>query len=75
MKQFIYKSAMLKKILALNTLLFIQTFIWAQEKLDVNISVDDKSNNWYTQPWVWVAAGAVFIIIIVGLLRGRGSKE
>ncbi|HLF44783.1 MAG TPA: hypothetical protein VI548_00050 [Chitinophagaceae bacterium] len=75
MKQFLYKSIFLKKFLALSTLFFIQSFIWAQEKLDVNISVDDKSNNWYAQPWVWVAAGAVFIIIIVGLLRGRGSKE
>ena len=75
MKQFLYKSAILKKFLVLNTLFFIQTLLWAQEKLDVNISVDDKSNNWYTQPWVWVAGGAVFIIIIVGLLRGRGSKE
>jgi len=37
--------------------------------------VNKKGNEWFEQPWVWVVGGAIFIIIIVGLLRGRGRKD
>ena len=48
---------------------------WAQDKgLDVDINVNKKESNWYQQPWVWVIGGAVFILILVALLRG-GKKE
>lgn len=69
-------SPALKKGLAISTLFFFQSLAWAQEKkLDVDINVNEKSSEWYEQTWVWVAGGAIFIIIIVGLLRGRGSKD
>ena len=49
---------------------------WAQEKgLDVDINVNKKESDWYQQPWVWIVGGAVFIIILVALLRGGGKKE
>jgi hypothetical protein len=49
---------------------------WAQDKkLDVDINVNKKDSNWYQQPWVWIVGGAVFIIILVALLRGGGKKE
>jgi hypothetical protein len=49
---------------------------WAQDKkLDVDIDVNKKDSNWYQQPWVWIVGGAVFIIILVALLRGGGKKE
>ena len=48
----------------------------AQDKgLDINVTVDKKNSNWYQQPWVWIAGGAVFILILVALLRGGGKKE
>lgn len=49
---------------------------WAQDdkKIDVDINVN-KGSNWYEQPWVWVVGGAVFILLLVALLRGRGKKE
>lgn len=48
----------------------------AQEKgVDVDITIDKKNSDWYQQPWVWIAGGAVFILILVALLRGRGKKE
>ncbi|HYF31542.1 MAG TPA: hypothetical protein VD993_10525 [Chitinophagaceae bacterium] len=28
------------------------------------------STEWYTSPWVWVAGAAVFILLLVALLRG-----
>jgi len=49
---------------------------WAQEKkLDVDINVNKKDSNWYQQPWVWVVGGAVFILLLVAILKGGGKKE
>ena len=48
---------------------------WAQEKkLDVDIDVNKKDDTWYKQPWVWVVGAAVFIIILVAILKS-GKKE
>jgi len=30
--------------------------------------------DWYTQPWVWVVGGLVFILILVALVRGGSSR-
>jgi hypothetical protein len=55
---------------------FFSFLSWAQDKkVDVDINVNKKDSNWYQQPWVWIVGGAVFIIIIVALLRGGGKKE
>jgi len=47
----------------------------AQDKPDIDISVTKNDSNWYQQPWVWIVGGAVFIIILVALLKGSGKKE
>ena len=47
----------------------------AQDKgVDVDINIK-KENEWYQQPWVWVVGGAIFLLILVGLLKGGGKKE
>ena len=72
MKQLFNISATFKKSLALVTLLFSQSLIWAQDKtVDVNLNVNKGESDWYAQPWILVVGGAVFIIIIVALLRGK----
>lgn len=72
MKQLLNISATFKKSLAVVTLLFFQSIIWAQDKtVDVNLNVNKGENDWYAQPWILVVGGAVFIIIIVALLRGK----
>jgi hypothetical protein len=58
----------------ISAILSIQT--WAQDKgVDVDIDVNKKGSNWYQQPWVWIIGGAVFILLLVALLRGSGKKE
>ena len=49
------------------------TLLWAQEKkVDVDISLDKGQNsNWYQQPVVWIIGGAIFILLLVALLRGK----
>ncbi len=53
----------------------ISVFAFAQDKgIDVDINVK-KENQWYQQPWVWIVGGAVFILLLVALLRGGESKK
>lgn len=47
---------------------------FAQEKgVDVDINVK-KESAWYQNPIVWVVGAAVFILLLVALLRG-GQKR
>jgi hypothetical protein len=49
--------------------------IFAQDKgVDVDISVK-KENEWYQNPIVWIIGGAVFILLLVALLRGGERKS
>lgn len=57
-------------------LFFVNIALYAQErKVDVDIDLD-KGNNaqWYSNPIVWVIGGAVFILLLVALLRGGKEK-
>lgn len=40
---------------------------------DINIATD-SNGEWYTQPWVWIVGAAVFILLLVALLKG-GSRD
>jgi cell division protein FtsW (lipid II flippase) len=51
---------------------------FAQEKsTDINVDINKGGggSNWYTQPWVWIIGAAVFILLLVALLRGNSSKD
>lgn len=52
---------------------FASLLVLAQEKgVDIDISLK-KESEWYQQPWVWIVAGAVFILLLAAILRG-GKK-
>ena len=44
------------------------------KKIEIDINKKDSSQ-WYTQPWVWIVGGAVFILILIALLRGNSSSS
>ena len=63
---------------------FIQTIIWAQEgggsessstTSTTKVRVAEETSNWYASPWVWVIGAAIFILLLVALLRGGGSDR
>jgi hypothetical protein len=64
------------KLLLSTLMLFSSILAFAQDKkVDVDINVDKgNQSQWYTQPWVWIVGGAVFILLIVALTRG-GRKD
>lgn len=75
MKQLLNIKGISKKYLAIAALFFSQSVLWAQdETVDVNLNIDKGGDGWYTQPWMWVVGGAIFLIIIVALVRGKSSN-
>ena len=59
-------------LIILATTLSVISF--AQEKkVDISINKDSGGGNWYASPWVWIVGIAVFVLLLVALLRGRSS--
>ena len=55
--------------------LFVAMLSIAQDKkVDVNINVS-KHNNFWSQPWVWVVGAAVFILLLVAILRSGNRRD
>lgn len=45
------------------------------KKVDVDISTDGGGSNFFASPWVWVVGVAVFILLLVALMRGGGNRR
>lgn len=73
MKKIISRSWLKLSATLLSTFLSVVAF--AQEKgIDVDINVK-KEQAWYQNPVVWVIGGAVFILLLVALLRSGEKKS
>jgi len=73
MKKIISRSWLRFTTFILSCLLSMVAF--AQDKgIDVDINVK-KESAWYQNPVVWVIGGAVFILLLVALLRGGEKKS
>ena len=44
--------------------------LFAQDK-GVDVDININKGQWYQQPWVWIVGGAVFILLLVALLRSN----
>ena len=61
------------RFIALLAFTFMSAMTWAQDKgLDIDVDVNDKGS-WYQNPVIWVIGGAVFILLLVALLRSGKS--
>jgi len=50
----------------------VQTF--AQYKgLDIDVDINKNDDDLFAKPWVWIVGAAVFVLILVAILRG-GKK-
>lgn len=66
----------IQKFVTVLCLCFFATAIWAQDGgADVNVKITKETTTWYAQPWVWIVGGAVFLLLLVALLRGGGNKN
>ena len=64
-------NSLVNRVFFLFMLTLINLNVLAQDKdVDINIGVK-KETQWYAQPWVWIVGGAVFILLLVALLRKK----
>jgi hypothetical protein len=62
-------------ILAIFSLVItVATFAQETKQVDVNISTD-KGGGFMGSPWVWVIGIAIFILLLVALLRGGSRRD
>ena len=75
MKQ-LTKAVTYKTFATLLMLSLLQTIIWAQDSTvsTSKTTTTTEQTTWYTQPWVWVVGGAVFLLLLVALLRSNSSS-
>lgn len=74
MKQRLLSGYKTLLIIVLSTIASV--FAFAQEKaIDIDINKGNDSGNFFSSPWVWVIGGAIFILLLVALLRGGGNKS
>jgi len=59
----------------LSVFISITSFAQDTKKVDVNISTDEGGGGFFASPWVWVVGIAVFILLLVALLRGGSRRE
>lgn len=56
--------------------IFLTVIAVAQDTKSVDININKNSgSNWYSQPWVWIVGAAVFILLLVALLRSNSSRD
>ena len=57
--------------------MFFNVVAFAQEKsVDVNVDINKGGGNmWYSNPWVWIVGAAVFILLLVAIVRGGGRTS
>lgn len=70
MKQKILKPAKSIIFLFLSTLFSLISFV-QNKKVDIDINTKSGNDNFFLQPWVWVVGAALFILLLVALLRGK----
>jgi hypothetical protein len=65
----------LKSLFSVFMLSLLSMVSWAQDKgVDINVNMK-KDSEWYQQTWVWIVGGAVFILLLIAILRGGGNKN
>jgi hypothetical protein len=75
MKTFQKIPTQILRISAMMLMVLMSTITWAQDKgIDIDVNLDKKGGNWYNNPVAYVIGGAVFILLLVALLKG-GNKS
>lgn len=66
-----------RRLVVLFTGLLFSVALFAQEGgADIDVDINkDSGGTWYAQPWVWIIGGAVFILLLVALLRGNRARD
>ena len=70
----------IKLLLCSMSLLSMVAVFGQDDTKKIEVDIDTKGANegadsFFMQPWVWVVGGAVFILLLVALLRGNKRSD
>jgi hypothetical protein len=77
MKQYAFQlraAFLFLSICCLQLVLTAQDSTTSTTTTSTKISITEEGAEWYTSPWVWVIGAAIFILLLVALLRGGGDR-
>ncbi len=58
------------------TVAFISVVSFAQETKKVDVDINSGGGgNFFASPWVWIIGVAVFILLLVALMRGGARRD
>jgi len=64
-----------KSLLTLLLTFLVSIATFAQNKgLDINVKIGAESSPWYQETWVWAAGAAIFVLILVAILKNNSKK-
>ncbi|WP_207497077.1 hypothetical protein [Aridibaculum aurantiacum] len=72
---FISKFFMALMAILVSVVTFAQDGGGGGGQLDVNVNTNSGGGGFFGSPWVWVVGIAVFILLLVALLRGGSRRE
>jgi hypothetical protein len=58
----------------LSLIVSVATFAQETKKVDVDINTGG-GGGFFASPWVWVVGAAVFILLLVALLKGNSRRD
>ena len=61
--------------MAISAMLISLSAMAQDKQVDVDISTDKGGNDFWGSPWVWVIGAAIFILLLVAILRGGSRKD
>lgn len=72
-------DAVRNKVLLFVMLMLGTVYSFAQETGGGSVDITTKSTtttttDWYTQPWVWIVGGLVFVLLLAAMLSGGRSR-
>jgi hypothetical protein len=68
-------SSTVTRFFAVLAMAFMTTVTWAQDQgIDVDVDLDKGGDAWYANPIVWIIGVAVFILLLVALMRSGGKN-
>ncbi len=61
-------------LVSIFTLLYLSGIYAQDKKVEIDIVVN-KEPVWYQQPWAWILGAAIFILLLVALLRAGKNDD
>lgn len=61
--------------IALFAFLYSAVLFAQEDNSQLEIALEERNDEWYASPWLWVIGAALIIVLLVALSNRKESKE